>query len=116
MGAGLQAWGEGKRKRGSGACQRKGEEMCRRGSEQVLRLGTLPLQGDFRAVSGAGMQPPSLSLAQPVGTLPAFWCFFPLVISPPCKASKQGTLRVLPKTTPWPSLEKQLPSHLALGT
>lgn len=91
-GAGLQAWlgeeddskreneQEEKRKwRG----QRKGEEPCGRGSEQVLRLGTLPSQGVFRAVTRAGTQPTgALSPARPVGTSPAFLVLFSILPLP----------------------------------
>lgn len=68
--------GGGEEKKRKWSSQRKGEETCWRGSEQVLRLGTLPLQGVFRAVTEAGAQPPILSRARPMGTSPAVWCFF----------------------------------------
>lgn len=57
---------------------------------------------EFSELSLTAAQSPSLSLAQPMGTSPAFWCFFffffsSLVVPPPGKASQQGTFTALLK-------------------
>ena len=65
--------------------RRKREEARRRGSEQVLcpLAGTLPLQGVFRAVTGAGQHPApgALSRLSQWRRHLRFWYFFFLLLS-----------------------------------
>lgn len=92
-------------KRGSAAGGGRGRRL-RAGSEQVLlRLGTLSLQGDFRAVAtGAG----TAHRAQPMGTPPA--CLLLLFLSqlPTCRDLRRACTSLLKPVT-WPSPFSRVP-------